>query len=289
MKRFATLAGIFAFIATWAGPALADKPRPWEYWHQKAGSDLMARVEWFDTYTLYFIIPIVVLVMVLLLFVMFRFRKSANPEPSKTSHNSAIEAAWTILPIIVLVLIAFPSFDLLKRQLDPTEEPQLTVKATGSQWYWSYEYQDDSNISFDSLMLTEDQRADAGKTNKDEYPRLLAVDNEVIVPVGKMVRVLVTGADVIHSFALPAFGIKIDAIPSRMNETWFKADRPGLYYGQCSELCGRNHAFMPIAIRVVSEDQFKTWEAKAADDLEGANRALMAEIDGTKATRVAKN
>jgi cytochrome c oxidase subunit II len=289
VKKIAAVAGILPFLTTWAGPALADQPKPWEMWHQAAASDMMRRIEWFDQYTLYFIVPITALVMFLLVFVMIRFRKGVNPVPSRTSHNSVVEAVWTIGPIIVLVLIAFPSFDLLKRQLDPSEEPQLTVKATGSQWYWSYEYQDDSNISFDSLIMEEDGRADAGKTDKSEYPRLLAVDNELVVPVNTMVRVLVTGADVLHSFAVPSFGIKIDAVPGRLNETWFKAERPGIYYGQCSELCGRNHAFMPIAVRVVDAGQFKTWEAKAIDDLEGANRDLMAEVDRPNLARVAGN
>ncbi|MCB1464398.1 MAG: cytochrome c oxidase subunit II [Nitratireductor sp.] len=249
----------------------------------------MNRIEWFDAYTLWFIIPITVLVMVLLLYVMVRFNRRANPVASKTSHNSAIEVIWTIVPIIVLVFIAFPSFNLLQRQLAPEEEPALTVKATGYQWYWGYEYQDDSGISFDSLMLQEDERADAGKEDKAAYPRLLAVNNELVVPVDTMVRVLVNGADVIHSFAMPAFGLKIDAIPGRINETWFKAEREGMYYGQCSELCGRDHAFMPIAVRVVSMDQYNAWKAQAASDLEGANKMLMAEVERERGIRVAGN
>lgn len=248
---------------------------------------MMARVEWFDLYTLYFIIPISVLVMALLLIVMIRFRKGANPVASKTSHNSVVEAAWTIVPIIILVLIAVPSFDLLKRQLAPTEEPGLTVKATGYQWYWGYEYQDESELSFDSIMLREGEAAEYGKEDKAVYPRLLAVDNELVVPVGTMVRVLVTAADVIHSFTVPAFGFKMDAVPGRVNETWFKADREGLYYGQCSELCGRDHAFMPIAVRVVSPQQFDVWKAAAADDLEDANRELMAATNSGSSVELA--
>ena len=289
MKKFTAFASFAGFLVALAGSAAADQPRPWEIWHQAPASDIMNRIEWFDAYTLWFIIPITVLVMVLLLYVMVRFNRRANPVASKTSHNSAIEVIWTIVPIIVLVFIAFPSFNLLQRQLAPEEEPALTVKATGYQWYWGYEYQDDSEISFDSLMLQEDERAETGKTDKASYPRLLAVNNELVVPVGEMVRVLVTGADVIHSFAVPAFGFKIDAIPGRLNETWFKADREGLYYGQCSELCGRDHAFMPIAIRVVSADQFNAWKAQAANDLEGANKALMAEIESDRRIRVAGN
>jgi len=283
------VAAIAAVGSTIALPAYADQPKPWEIWHQPAASDMMARIEWFDFYTLWFIVPITALVMGLLLYVVYRFSHKANPVPSKTTHNSLVEIVWTVGPIIVLVLIAFPSFDLLKRQLAPTEEPAMTVKATGYQWYWGYEYQDDSAISFDSIMLQEDERDGSGKTDKAAYPRLLAVDNEVVVPVGTQVRVLVTAADVIHSFAIPAFGIKIDAIPGRLNETWFNAEREGLYYGQCSELCGRDHAFMPIAIRVVGADQFAAWKAQAANDLDGANKALMSSIASGRNQQVAGN
>ncbi len=270
-------------------PADAAQPRPWEFWHQPPGSDMMARIEWFDFYTLWFIVPITALVMGLLLFVIFRFNHKKNPVPSRTTHNTLVELVWTVGPIIVLIMIAFPSFDLLKRQLAPTDEPAMTVKATGYQWYWGYEYQDDSAISFDSIMLQENERDGAGKGDKATYPRLLAVDNELVVPVDTQVRVLVTGADVIHSFAMPAFGIKIDAVPGRLNETWFKAEREGLYYGQCSELCGTNHAFMPIAIRVVSAEQFTAWKARAAGDLGGANKALMSAIDTARHLKVAGN
>ncbi len=270
-------AGIFAILASlFAGQALAEQPQPWQLWHQPPASDMAARIEWFDLYTLYFIVPITALVMVLLLIVMVRFRKAANPVATKTSHNSLIEALWTGLPIVILVFIAIPSFDLLNRQLLPDEEPELTVKATGYQWYWGYEYQDETELSFDSIMLRDGEFADAGKSDKAVYPRLLAVDNELVVPVDTMVRVLVTAADVLHAYTVPALGFKMDAVPGRMNETWFKADREGLFYGQCSELCGRDHAFMPIAIRVVSKEQFETWQSAAVEDLESANKALMA-------------
>jgi cytochrome c oxidase subunit 2 len=273
---------IFAILAAFVAlfkPAFAGQPEPWQIWHQVPGSDMMARIEWFDLYTLWFIVPITLLVFALLLIVMVRFNRKANPQPSRTSHNTLIEVIWTVGPIVVLVAIAIPSFDLLDRQLAPEEQPEMTVKATGYQWYWGYEYQDGDEISFDSIMLREGDFEDAGKTDKSMYPRLLAVDNEMVVPVDTMVRVLVTGADVIHNFAMPSLGLKIDGIPGRLNETWFKAEREGLYYGQCSELCGRDHAFMPIAIRVVSQSQFDSWKSAAADDLEGANKALMAEVD----------
>lgn len=271
------------------GSVLADQPAPMEMWHQPPASQIAADIFWFDKYTLYFIVPITLLVMALLLIVMIRFSKRANPVASKTSHNSLIEVAWTVLPIVVLVFIALPSFKLLKDQLAPTEEPTMTVKATGNQWYWSYEYQDDAAISFDSLMLHEDERESSGKVDKATYPRLLAVDNELVVPVGQMVRVLVTASDVLHSFAVPSLGFKIDAVPGRLNETWFKAEREGLYYGQCSELCGRDHAFMPIAIRVVSEDKYTAWKQAAGSDLQGAYRALTASAKTDGKLKLAAN
>ena len=284
MKLAAGLAAV-VLSATGAGAA---QPTDWQIWHQPAASEMAAWITWFDLYTFYFIVPITALVMILLAIVMIRFRKSANPVPSKTSHNSLIEAIWTLVPIFVLILIAVPSFELLNKQIAPDEEPQMTIKATGYQWYWGYEYQDDSELSFDSIMLRDDDFADYGKDDKSQYPRLLAVDNELVVPVDTMVRVLVTAADVLHSFTVPSLGFKMDAVPGRLNETWFKAQSEGLYYGQCSELCGRDHAFMPIAIRVVSAQQFDEWKAAAADDLENANRALMAAIaEGSENLRVA--
>ncbi len=291
LRKIAALAGVSAFLpAISGGAAHAAQPEPWALWHQEAASDMMARIEWFDAYTLWFIVPITLLVMALLLYVIFRFSVRANPVPSRNSHNTLIEIIWTIGPIFILFAIALPSFDLLTRQYtyQPGEEPALTIKATGYQWYWGYEYQDESGVSFDSLMMKEDEREAAGKTDKAAYPRLLAVDNEVVVPVGKTVRVLVTAADVLHSFAMPAFGMKMDAVPGRLNETWFRAVKEGVYYGQCSELCGRDHAFMPIAIRVVTQEQFDAWKAQAASDLEGANKALMAELDAARGVELAK-
>jgi cytochrome c oxidase subunit 2 len=279
MRSITAFAALVLF-AIGASRASATQLSDWQIWHQPAASEFAARIFWFDMYTLYFIVPITLLVMVLMLVAMIRFRASANPVASRTSHNSLIEAVWTIVPIIVLVAIAVPSFGLLKFQMAPTEDPALTVKATGAQWYWSYEYQDDAPVSFDSLMMQEGERAAAGKEDMAAYPRLLAVDNELVVPVGKMVRVLITASDVLHSFTVPALGFKMDAVPGRMNETWFKAEREGLFYGQCSELCGRDHAFMPIAIRVVSDEQYTAWKAAAATDLPGAYKALTAAISG---------
>lgn len=266
-----------------AQSAFADQPFDWQKGLQPAATSIMEEIRWFEQYTLWFIVPVTLLVLVLLAIVIVRFRESANPVPSRTSHNTAIEVIWTLGPVIALLFLAIPSFQLLTRQLAPTEEPELTIKATGYQWYWGYEYQEGEDpVSFDSLLLQDADRAAAGKEDRAVYPRLLAVDNEVVVPVGKHVRLLVTAGDVIHAFAMPSFGVKIDAVPGRMNETWFKADREGLFYGQCSELCGKDHAYMPIAIRVVSQDAFDTWLAAAATNVDEANKALMASVDGAE-------
>ncbi|MEO0327224.1 MAG: cytochrome c oxidase subunit II [Pseudomonadota bacterium] len=278
----AILSGLTGTLS--AGAAFAAQPKDWGIWHQEAGSDMMAAIEWFDLYTFWFITPITVFVMLLLLWVMIRYNAKANPTPSKTSHNTFIEVVWTVAPIVILIGIAVPSFELLDSQFDPGEEPTLTIKATGQTWYWDYEYQNENEVAFSSNMLSDSDLESAGKKGNPEFPRLLAVDNEVIVPVGETVRVLVTAdaAGVIHNFAMPAFGLKMDAIPGRINETWFKANKEGVYYGQCSELCGINHAFMPIAIRVVARAEYEAWESAAVDDLEGANKTLMATLEKKK-------
>ncbi|HWV97421.1 MAG TPA: cytochrome c oxidase subunit II [Xanthobacteraceae bacterium] len=230
------------------GFAFADvgQPKPWEMTLQASASPVMDNIEWFHNFLLWIITAITVLVMVLLIVVMVKFNARSNPVPSRTTHNTLIEVIWTIVPVMILVGVAIPSFRLLFEQTD-IPKADLTVKATGKQWYWTYSYPDNGKIEFDSLMA------------QDKQPRLLAVDNEMVVPVNKVIRVQTTGADVIHAFAVPAFGIKIDAIPGRLNETWFKATKTGMFYGQCSELCGKDHAFMPIAIRVVSDQEFASW------------------------------
>jgi cytochrome c oxidase subunit 2 len=203
------------------------------------------------TYVLWFITVITLFVLGLLVSVMVKFNAKVHPTPSRTTHNTVVEVLWTVIPVIILVLIALPSFRDLFFQLN-TPPADLTIKATGVTWNWKYNYPDNGDFEFDSLMQPD-------KDLKSGQPRLLTVDNEMVVPVNKVVRVLVTGFDVIHAFAVPSFGIKIDAIPGRLNETWFKATKEGWYYGQCSELCGKDHAFMPIAVRVVSEAEFATW------------------------------
>jgi cytochrome c oxidase subunit 2 len=245
----ATIALVAAgiMLAT-GGAAFAElgQPEPWEWHLQASGSPVMDNIVWFHDFLSVLIIVITLFVLALLVVVVVKFNSKANPVPSRTTHNTLIEVVWTLVPVLILVGIAVPSFRLLFLELD-VPKADLTIKATGKQWYWSYAYPDNGKFEFDSLMA------------QDKQPRLLGVDNELVVPVNKVIRVQVTGADVIHAFALPAFGVKIDAIPGRLNETWFKATKTGMFYGQCSELCGKDHAFMPIAIRVVSDQEFASW------------------------------
>jgi cytochrome c oxidase subunit II len=260
-----------ALIAgTEAALAGLGQPSPWQLGLQQSGSPVMTDITTFHNFLLWIISAITVFVLVLLLIVMIRFNARANPTPSRTTHNALIEIVWTIVPVIILVAIAIPSFRLLFLQLD-LPQADLTVKATGKQWYWSYNYPDNGNFEFDSLLVD-------AKDLKPGQPRLLTVDNEMVVPVNKVVHVLVTGADVIHSFAVPSFGIKIDAVPGRLNDTWFKATSEGRFYGQCSELCGKDHAFMPITVRVVNDAEFAAWvetEKKNAG-LDGASPTALA-------------
>jgi cytochrome c oxidase subunit 2 len=240
-----TVAGV-ALVAGGVASAELGQPAPWEYSLQESATSVMDYITWFHNWLLGTITVITLFVLALLITVVVKFNAKANPVPSRTTHNTLIEVAWTLIPVLILVAIAVPSFRLLFLQLD-IPKADLTIKATGKQWYWSYAYPDNGKFEFDSLMAA------------DKQPRLLGVDNEMVVPVNKVVRVQTTGADVIHSFAVPAFGIKIDAIPGRLNETWFKATKTGMFYGQCSELCGKDHAFMPIAVRVVSDQEFAAW------------------------------
>ena len=205
-------------------------------------------------------IGISLFVLALLGWVIFRYRAARNPVASRTSHNTLIEVIWTVAPVLLLVWIAVPSFRLLANQYSPPKA-DLTIKATGHQWYWEYEYPDQGGFSFDSIMLTKAEAAKAGS------PYQLDVDNRIVVPVGKTVKVLTTSADVIHAWMIPAFWVQMDAVPGRINETWFKADKPGVYFGQCYQLCGTRHAFMPIAVEVVSQAKFDAWiAAKKAEN-----------------------
>ncbi|WP_291862435.1 cytochrome c oxidase subunit II [Bradyrhizobium sp.] len=239
------VAGV-ALAAGGAAFAELGQPAPWEWTLQESATEVMDTITWFHTLLVWIITIITLFVLVLLVMVVVKFNAKAHPVPSKTTHNTLIEVAWTLIPVLILVAIAVPSFRLLFQQLD-IPKADLTIKATGKQWYWTYSYPDNGKFEFDSLLA------------QDKKPRLLGVDNEMVVPVNKVVRIQTTGADVIHAFAVPAFGIKIDSIPGRLNETWFKATKTGMFYGQCSELCGKDHAFMPIAVRVVSDQEFAAW------------------------------
>ncbi len=298
------IARMFSASILWlvagAGAAMAEigEPQPWQAHLQPPATKVMEHIVWFNDFTLAIVTVITIFVLGLLAACIIKFRQSANPEPSRVTHNTLLEVAWTVIPIFILVVIAVPSFKLLYAQFDPSKiyedfDPDttkfLTVKATGSQWYWDYEYAVggdnesfgvNGDISFSSTMLGDDERG-------PDDPRLLAVDSELVVPVGTFVRVQVTGADVLHSFAVPSFGIKIDAVPGRLNQTYFKAEHEGIYYGQCSELCGKDHAFMPIAVRVVSADQFSKWAAAAVDDVDEANKLLARLIDEDKTRKLA--
>jgi cytochrome c oxidase subunit 2 len=258
LKRVAAIAvviGALAIGALMAGgePALAafGQAVPWQFGFQDSATPIMDEITSFHNFLLVVITGISAFVLALLIIVMVRFNARANPTPSRVTHNTTIEVIWTVVPVVILAIIVVPSFRLLFHQIN-TPPADLTIKATGKQWYWTYAYPDNGKFEFNSLMVEE-------KDLKPDQPRLLTVDNEMVVPVNKIVRVQTIGNEVIHSFAVPSFGVRIDAVPGRLNETWFKATREGTYYGQCSELCGKDHAFMPIAVRVVSEQAFNEW------------------------------
>jgi cytochrome c oxidase subunit 2 len=254
-KKIHQTAMTATFVLAGLLPAAAGtpgQPSPWEINFQPAATPIMEFIETFHSWLLVIITAIMIFVTILLGYCMFAFSAKRNPKPSKVTHNTPLEILWTIVPVLILVGIAVPSFRLLYDELE-IPKSDLTVKATGTaQWTWTYTYPDNGGFSFDSNMLQDNER-------KPGQPRLLAVDNELVVPVNKIVRVQVTGEGIIHSFSVPSFGIKIDAVPGRLNETWFKAEKPGIYYGQCSQLCGKNHAYMPIAVRVVSDQEFAAW------------------------------
>jgi cytochrome c oxidase subunit 2 len=240
--------------AAFAADGPVGQPHPWQIGLQAGVTPVMDDIIWFHNFLVWLIAAITLFVLVLLVLVVVKFKARSNPVPSRTTHNTLIEVVWTVVPVLILVAVAVPSFRLLFYQLN-TPKADVTIKATGKQWFWSYSYPD-QKFEFDSLMVQT-------KDLKPGQPRLLTVDNEMVVPVNKVVRVQTTGADVIHSWAVPSFGVKIDAIPGRLNETWFKAEREGTYYGQCSELCGRDHAFMPIVVHVVSDKDYAAWVEQA--------------------------
>ena len=255
LRKTAVGAAVISAVAGFVGPAAAA-PHNWQLGMQAAASPVMSQIEDFHRLLLYIIVGVCLFVLGLLVWVMIRYNQRANPVPSKTHHNTLLEVMWTGIPVIILVLIAIPSFRLLYFEA-AIPKPDVTIEAIGKQWFWTYAFPKDGNFQFDSYMLSD---AAAAKAHE---PRLLGVDHPIYVPVNKVVEIDTTGADVIHSWALPAFGVKMDAVPGRINRTWFKATQIGTFYGECSELCGANHAFMPIEVKVVSEADYQAWLAAA--------------------------
>uniref|UniRef100_UPI00047D7293 cytochrome c oxidase subunit II n=1 Tax=Afifella pfennigii TaxID=209897 RepID=UPI00047D7293 len=282
--------GLLAMTTLAAAQPVENVPQPWQWGLQPPASGVAEYVDWFAWYTLVIMIAICVFVFGLMGWCIMRFSHRRNPKPARFSHNTALEVVWTVVPVLILVAIAVPSFRLLYGQYDPSKiyadyNPEtdkfLSIKVTGHQWYWSYEYglDEDSKangvseeIGFAAFMVPDEDLGDTGIRN-------LSVDNPVVVPVDTYVRLQVTSGDVIHSFAMPSFAVKIDAVPGRLNETYFKADREGMYYGQCSELCGKDHAFMPASIQVVSKEQFQQWAGEASADLGAANANLARAVE----------
>lgn len=259
---FLGLAGLPS--AAWAG---MGQPSPWQMGLQTPATPIAQNTQWFHDAILLPIITVISLfVLLLLVLVVAKFRASKNPVPSKTTHHAGLEVAWTLIPVLILAAIVVPSFRLLREQIT-IPKPDITIKATGYAWYWKFTYpQDSGGFEFEVRMLTEEDVKKLPGSDDDKkktHPRLLAVDNEVVVPVNKTVAVQVTAGDVLHAFAVPSFAVKIDAVPGRLNQTWFRATKEGIFYGQCSELCGKDHAFMPLAIRVVSQEKYDAWLADA--------------------------
>ena len=228
---------------------------PWGLNLREAFSPVMAEMVSFHNALIWLIVIISLFVLALLVIIVVKFNTKANPKASKTTHNTFIEIAWTAIPVLILVVMAVPSFKLLYKS-DVVPEAHMTVKAIGHQWYWSYEYPDHGNFTYDA-WLVQDKEDMEGEDRP--FTRLLTTDTRVVVPVGKVIRVQMTSTDVLHSWAVPSLGVKKDAVPGRLNEIWFEADREGIFYGQCSELCGTNHGFMPIEVHAVSEEEFLVW------------------------------
>jgi len=247
-------------------PAAAQQPAPWQLNLQTAHSSVMAQLTSFHNMLIYIIFAISIFVLGLLLYTVVRFNEKRNPTPSKRTHNTLVEVLWTVIPICILVVIGLFSLPLLYRA-DESVNAEMTIKAIGHQWYWSYEYPDHGDFAFDSFMVEEGDL-------QPGQPRLLAADENLVLPVGTKIRVLVTSTDVLHAFAVPAFGSKIDAVPGRTNEIWFDIDEPGMYYGQCSELCGSRHGFMPIAVKAVTPAEFEAWVAEAQKKYAKADEEL---------------
>lgn len=258
--KFLFLAALAAAGLLAAGTAGAAEPQPWQMGLQPPASPVMEEIHAFNTLLLWIISGIVVFVLGLLLYVMWRFSEKRSPTPSKTTHNTLIEVVWTVVPVIILVIIAVPSFRLLYlTDRNPDGEIEMTIKAIGHQWYWSYEYPDHGNFTFDAYMVPDEDLEEGQR-------RLLTTDNAVVLPVDTNIRILVTASTVLHNFAMPSMGLKMDGVPGRINETWVRINREGTYYGQCSELCGTGHAYMPIMIEAVSKEAFAEWVETAKEE-----------------------
>ena len=265
IRNLSSALGAMAALAAAAPPTLAEQAYDWQLGMQPAASEVRDRIDSLHHELLIIITAITIFVLALLLWVMVRFNAKRNPEPSKISHNTVLEIAWTLLPVLILVAIAIPSFKLLYF-MDKAEKAEMTLKVTGHQWYWTYEYPDNGNISFDSRIVVDNNNEPAGN------PRLLQTDNPVVLPVGTTIRILVSGGDVIHSWFVPAFGVQEYAVIGRVNESWVKIDREGTFYGQCNQICGLNHPFMPIEVHAVSKQEFAAWvekQKKAAEKTAG--------------------
>ena len=241
------------------------QPTEWQMGFQEAASPLMAELAGLHDFVFWIITFITIFVFLLLAYVCVKFSAKRNKTPSQTTHNSLLEVAWTVIPVLILVVIAIPSFKLLYKQND-FSNIDMTIKATGYTWYWGYEYPDHDDLAFDAIMLTEDEL-------EEGQPRLLSTDNMLVVPINKNIKMQITSdpAGVIHSWAVPSLGVKMDAIPGRLNETYYRIEEPGLYYGQCSELCGPGHGFMPISIKAVSEEEFTAWLEEAKEEFASTN------------------
>ncbi len=250
MKLFCKFLISFLVLLS-SNAALADYPRPWQMMTQEAVTPIMSKMTEFHDILLVVIFAVSVFVFILLAYVFVKFNAKANPVPSKNSHNTLLEIVWTVVPVIILVAITIPSLRILYFS-ETIEDAEMTLKVTGNQWYWSYQYPDNGDISFDSYMIP-DEEIGPGQF------RLLEVDNRIVIPVDTTIRVQLTASDVIHNWAVPAFGVKLDAVPGRLNENWIRVKKIGTYYGQCSELCGVGHGFMPIAVEVVSKENFALW------------------------------
>lgn len=280
VKGFAAFITAFAVMALNMGTAFAageGQPDPWQFGFQEAFSPVAHRMHDFHNLLLWIITIITVFVLLLMIYVVIRFNRKANPTPSKTSHNTMIEVIWTVAPVLILIVIAIPSFSLLYYG-DRVEKADMTLKAIGYQWYWGYEYVDEDGLAFDAVMVEEEDL-------KPGQPRLLTADNMVVLPVDTNIRLLVTAEDVLHSWAMPAFGVKMDAVPGRLNETWVRIEKEGMYYGQCSELCGARHGFMPIAIKAVSKEEYKAWLVKAKEQFASNDRLNFKVASATSLTQ----